>query len=270
MTTLRELTAIKDLELLGDIEQTIWNNHRLPIHQTLTAVKNGGIIIGAFEEDKIIGFSYAFAGFKGGQTYLCSHMLGIEENYRSKGIGEHLKRKQLEIAIRKGYTEIRWTYDPLETLNAYLNLTKLKGICSVYTENAYGEMKDGLNKGLPSDRLEVQWHISSEHVTAVEDENYDNAVPLNEVGINNVIPACTIIHNEKLTAKIYSFEVPKDFQHVKAHNHDLALDWRMTTRNIFQGLFSAGYTAVHLIPGKYTAKYIFVKHNTLLLGGHNI
>ncbi len=269
MITLRELTAIKDLELLGDIEQNIWNTHRLPIHQTLTAVKNGGIIIGAFEEDKIIGFSYAFAGFKDGQTYLCSHMLGIEENYRSKGIGEQLKKKQQKIAVQKGYTEIRWTYDPLETRNAYLNLTKLNGICSVYMENAYGEMNDGLNKNLPSDRFEVHWHISSEHVTGVEVKNYDNPVPLNEVSVHNGIPACTIIHSEKLTAEVYSFTVPKDFQHVKTENHELALNWRMTTRNLFQELFSEGYAAVHLIPGKYTAKYIFVKHNTLELGGHN-
>lgn len=270
MITLRELTAIQELELLGDIEHNIWNTHRLPIHQTLTAVKNGGIIIGAFEVDKIIGFSYAFAGFKDGQTYLCSHMLGIEENYRSKKIGEQMKNKQQEIAIQKGYREIRWTYDPLETRNAYLNLTKLRGICSVYTENAYGEMKDGLNKGLPSDRFEVQWHISSQHVTEAEAENYDNAVPLNEVNFNNDIPVCSQFHTEHFSADVYSFKVPKDFQHVKAHNHKVALDWRMTTRKIFQELFSADYSAVHLVPGKYTAKYIFVKHNTLQLGGHNI
>lgn len=197
-------------------------------------------------------------------------MLGIDENYRSKGIGECLKKKQQEIAIQKGYTEICWTYDPLETRNAYLNLTKLKGICSVYKENAYGEMKDDLNKGLPSDRFEVHWHISSEHVTAVEAENYNNAVSLNEVSINNGIPVRTVLYNEKLTADVYSFTVPKDFQHVKAYSQELAVEWRMTTRKIFQELFSAGYTAVHLIPGKYTAQYIFVKHNTLQLGGHNI
>lgn len=269
MISLRELTEIKDLEILGEIEKNIWNTHQLPIHQTLTAVKNGGIIIGAFDNDKIIGFSYAFAGFKNGQIYLCSHMLGIDEGYRSKGIGGSLKNKQQEIAIQKGYREIRWTYDPLETRNAYLNLTKLKGICSVYKENAYGEMKDDLNKGLPSDRFEVHWHISSEHVTAVKAENYNNAVSLNKVNIRNGIPACAVLYNEKLTAEVYSFTVPKDFQHVKAYNPELAVEWRLITRNIFQKLFSAGYTAVHLIPGKHTAQYIFVKHNTLQLGGHN-
>lgn len=267
MIALRELTTIKELEQMEKIEQDVWSMPPLPIHQTLTAIKNGGIIIGAFEDDKIIGFSYAFTGFKDGQTYLCSHMLGIEENYRSKKIGEQMKKKQQEIAIRKGYTEIHWTYDPLETRNAYLNLTKLKGICSVYMENAYGEMKDGLNKGLPSDRFEVHWHISSEHVTEVVTENYDNATPLNEVSFDDNIPVCTMFQSRHFSAEAYSLEVPKDFQHVKARNRDIAMDWRMTTRNIFQELFAAGYSAVQLIPGKYTAKYIFVKQNTLQLGG---
>src|SRR5699024_5180647 len=121
MITLKELTTIKELEQMELIEQGVWDMSPLPIHQTLTAIKNGGIIIGAFDDNKIIGFSYAFAGFKDGQTYLCSHMLGIEEDYRSKKIGEQMRQKQQEIAIRKGYKEIHWTYDPLETRNAYLN-----------------------------------------------------------------------------------------------------------------------------------------------------
>lgn len=268
MIALRELTTIKELEQMEKIEQDVWNMPPLPIHQTLTAIKNGGIIIGAFEDDKMIGFSYAFAGFKDGQTYLCSHMLGIEENYRSKKIGEQMKKKQQEIAIRKGYTEIHWTYDPLETRNAYLNLTKLKGICSVYMENAYGEMKDGLNKGLPSDRFEVHWHIASNHVLEMKDIDYSKAVPLNKVRGSNHLQTVTMFHNEQLDKDVYSLEVPKDFQKIKADNHELALDWRLKTRDIFKRLFAAGYAAVHLIPGKYTAEYIFLKQNVLNLGGY--
>ena len=269
MITLKELTTIKKLRLIGELEHNIWNSPPLPIHQTLTAVKNGGVIIGAFDEDTFIGFSYGFTGFKDGQTYLVSHMLGVEKEYRSRKIGEKLKRKQREIAINKGYSLIRWTYDPLETRNAYLNLTKLNGICSVYKENAYGEMKDSINKGLPSDRFEVHWHIASEHVSEKEKADYRSAVPLNEVSISNNLPVSTMFHNEQYDAELYSLEVPKDFQYVKSQNHALALEWRMNTRSIFQKLFATGYAAVHLIPGKYTAKYIFVKKNTLQLGGHN-
>ena len=36
----------------------------IPVHQTLTAAKNGGLIIGAFDGEKLVGFSYGFPGFK--------------------------------------------------------------------------------------------------------------------------------------------------------------------------------------------------------------
>ncbi|MBH9788269.1 GNAT family N-acetyltransferase, partial [Clostridioides difficile] len=77
---------------------------------------------------------------------------------------EKLKYEQRAIAIERGYDLMVWTFDPLETRNAYLNLSKLKGICYTYIENCYGEMQDGFNKGLPSDRFEVSWHLTSDYV----------------------------------------------------------------------------------------------------------
>ena len=266
MITLKELTNIEELEQLEIIEQNVWGMESLPVHQTLTAVKNGGIIVGAFDNNRIIGFSYGFAGFKDDQVYLCSHMLGIETEYRSKKIGEQLKKKQLEIAQQKGYTEIHWTYDPLETRNGYLKLSKLNGISSVYMENAYGEMKDGLNKGLPSDRFEVHWHITSDHVK--NPPVYDNLIFLNSVSNHSQVPVCSQLDDTSLTEAVYAVEVPKDFQRIKNEDKNAALDWRMKTRELFNKLFESGYAAIQLIPGKYTAHYIFVKKDTLKLGGN--
>ncbi|MFK4996847.1 hypothetical protein ACI2OX_02860 [Bacillus sp. N9] len=44
--------------------------------------------------------------------------------------------------------------------------------------------------------------------------------------------------------------VPADFQTLKKMDFELAIDWRMKTRNIFQQLFDKGYTAVSLERGK--------------------
>ena len=138
MIEIKELTTIEELKALKHIEKAVWDMDPLPTHQTLTAVKNGGLVIGAYDGENLIGFSYGFAGFSGSQTYLCSHMLGIIDNYRSKKIGEKLKQKQRQVALRKGYSKMHWTFDPLETRNAYLNLSKLRGIVDVYIEDAYG------------------------------------------------------------------------------------------------------------------------------------
>lgn len=265
MVTLKELTTIAELEQLETIEKSVWGMPPLPIHQTLTAVKNGGIVIGAFDADKIIGFSYGFAGFKNKSTYLCSHMLGIETSYRSKKIGEQMKQKQKEAAKRKGYSEIHWTFDPLETRNAYLNLTKLKGVCFVYMENAYGEMTDGLNKGLPSDRFEIHWYINSNHIE--ETKNYGTPIIINTIRTQHNLLEFGSLNVTDFSSPVYGLDVPLDFQQLKSEDQSLALDWRLKTRDVFQQLFAAGYAAVQLIPGKYSARYIFVKKDTLNIGG---
>lgn len=95
MINIRELKTMNEMEQVQELERKVWGmDPVLPTHQTLTAVKNGGIIIGAFDGEKLVGFSYGFSGFQNGKSYLCSHMLGIDEAYRSQGIGEMLKRSQ--------------------------------------------------------------------------------------------------------------------------------------------------------------------------------
>jgi predicted GNAT superfamily acetyltransferase len=131
MIEIRELKTITEMEQIQELEFKVWGTETIPTHQTLTAVKNGGIMVGAYDGEQLIGFSYGFAGFRDGKSYLCSHMLGIDEAYRSQGIGEKLKLTQRDIAIAKGYDRMHWTYDPLETRNGYLNLSKLNGIFGI-------------------------------------------------------------------------------------------------------------------------------------------
>ncbi|MGG3434336.1 GNAT family N-acetyltransferase [Heyndrickxia coagulans] len=269
MINICELKTMNEMEQVQELERKVWGmDPVLPTHQTLTAVKNGGIIIGAFDGEKLVGFSYGFSGFQNGKSYLCSHMLGIDEAYRSQGIGEMLKRSQCKVAIEKGYSLIKWTYDPLETRNAFLNLTKLNGICNTYIENCYGEMNDNLNQGLPSDRFEVHWYVKSPHVVEKHVPNIQSILPLNTLAFNEKgQPVCIIEQENELTGQAYSITVPKDFQGLKAVSEDLALDWRLKTRRLFQKLFHAGYAAVQLEKHDTNGKYIFIKKDTLELGG---
>ncbi|MGY3716150.1 GNAT family N-acetyltransferase [Sutcliffiella cohnii] len=268
MIELRELQTIEEMQQVEELERNIWGTEIVPTHQTLTAVKNGGIMVGAYDGDELIGFSYGFAGFRNGKSYLCSHMLGIAEKYRSQGIGESLKRKQREIAIKKGYDMMKWTYDPLETRNGYLNLSKLNGICNTYIENCYGEMQDSLNKGLPSDRFELHWHLTSPHVVEGHIPNTEGATALNAVTFNEEnLPVFVASKEQPLTRLAYSLAVPKDFQGLKSASKELALDWRLQTRTHFQKLFHAGYAVVRLQINETYNEYIFVKKESLELGG---
>lgn len=269
MMECREMKTMAEMEQMQELEGRIWGMTTIPTHQTLTAVKNGGIMVGAYINNQLIGFSYGFAGFDNGKSYLCSHMLGIDQAYRSQGIGEMLKQKQREIATHKGYDMMKWTYDPLETRNAYLNLTKLNGICNTYIENCYGEMQDGFNKGLPSDRFEIHWHLKSPYVVKKQKINAENPITLNTITFNQEgLPVFEQgnTHRE-LSEYSYSVDVPKVFQGLKVSSKELALDWRRKTRTLFQRLFQSGYAAIRLEPYEHYAKYIFVKKETIDLGG---
>jgi predicted GNAT superfamily acetyltransferase len=129
---LRKLETLEDLEQMALLEQKVWAMNPVPLHQTLTVAKNGGVLIGAFDENRMVGFVYSFPGYLNGETYLCSHMMGIDPAYQNQGLGYRLKMKQAEEAKQLGYIKIRWTYDPLESRNGYLNITKLGAICSDY------------------------------------------------------------------------------------------------------------------------------------------
>lgn len=248
MIEIRKLERIEEVALIQPLEKVIWGMDSIPAHQTYTAVTNGGLLLGAFIEDEIIGFSYSFPGYLNGEIYLCSHMLGIRPDYQARGIGKLLKEKQSEWAREMGYSLMIWTFDPLESRNAYLNFSKLKGICHVYLENCYGEMKDGLNQGLPSDRLRLEWWIKSERVLGDWDSTiatYHQPFTLSESQGGNATVTFKLNDIDGQDAGV-EIPVPINFQVIKKEEPALALHWRLAIREVFQLLFQKGYAIVNL------------------------
>lgn len=259
---IKVLKTNTELKRIQELEKEIWKMDPLPLHQTITASQNGGFLLGAFIQEEMVGFSYSFAGFNKGLSYLCSHMLGIQPCHQVNGIGARLKQAQMEIAREMGYELITWTYDPLETRNAHLNLNKLHAISSTYVENCYGEMEDSLNQGLPSDRLKVEWWINSPHIIEpfahdqfesqflCQWESTEDQLPVlmsPEDGFEN-----NMDHNKPILVP-----VPSNFQQLKKNNPELAIDWRHKTRKIFQTLFNKGYAVVSLIKSEHELIYFY-------------
>lgn len=266
--TTRKLETIEEMRLVQSLETTVWGSEPIPIHQTYTAVTNGGLMLGAFDGEKIVGFSYGFTGFANGKTYLCSHMLGIHPDYQLMGIGKTLKEEQRAYAIEMGYDLITWTFDPLESRNAYLNVSKLSGICSTYLENWYGEMEDGLNKGLPSDRFKIEWWIKSERVEerwVPTIDRFDRPFPVGKSEQGNPM---LNFNEEEIPADSAGIEIPipEHFQVIKKSEPQLALDWRLKIRTIFQTLFREGYALVNVNRTTTGVHYYqAVKRNTIPL-----
>lgn len=247
---MRVLKTNAEMQAVQQLEERVWNMSPLPVHQTITACQNGGLMLGAFIADKLVGFSYSFAGFNQGKSYLCSHMLGIDPDYQERGIGAKLKQAQKEYASKLGYDLMVWTFDPLETRNGYLNLSKLRAVCSTYVENCYGEMEDDLNQGLPTDRFKVEWWLNSPHVNDGEPLSTEGAQQPFEWKIEEGLPHLVNVE-QSMEALVEGQPVlvpaPASFQQIKQTDHSLAVDWRLKVRMIFQALFAKGYVAVSLL-----------------------
>ena len=259
---------MQDFVALQELEQLVWQMpHTLPLHQVLTVAKNGGILLGAFADSLLAGLLYSFPGYLNHQVYLCSHMLGVREEWRHRGLGAKLKLAQAEAARQAGYSLITWTYDPLESANANLNISKLGAVCSTYIINCYGEMQDGLNQGLPSDRFQVAWWLKQPQETVLPAGTEYQAIPWRLTGNNLIQPVGEAdLAGEFLDkASRVTVAVPADIQLIKEQNMTLAKDWRAVTRQAFTALFAAGWIVADFrrLPGVPANEYILSRQKDL-------
>lgn len=267
---LRILENPEDLTLVEDLQRRVWPGSEtdiVPLHMLRAAVHGGGLAIGAFSDEthgadgsnKLLGFVFGFPGIyetpDGPRLKHCSHMLGVDPDYRDQGIGFLLKRAQWQMVRRVGVDRITWTYDPLLSRNAHLNVTRLGAVCNTYIPSFYGPMRDDLNAGLDSDRFEVDWWVNSRRVNRrlsrrsrpeLTLANYQlaQAEILNPSQFNTAgwpVPPDAPDEVPKYQENLCLVEIPANFPGLKAADKGLAQAWRMQTRMLFQALFSAGY-----------------------------
>ncbi len=254
----RDLTTLEEFGEVVDLERRIWGpgyEDVVPVPILAVTVKRGGILIGAFDagrSDRMVGFVYSIAGIKDRQPTQWSHMLGVVDEHRSAGLGHRLKLMQRERALAMGLDLIEWTYDPLQAANAHLNFTKLGVVVEEYEENVYGQSASPLHRGNPTDRFVAQWWIRRPHV----ERRLAAAGPLelrwNEIAgvprVNRPKTAgewveCADV-DLALDARRVTVEIPIGFTDMVARAPDLALAWRMATREIFTTYFARRYHAV--------------------------
>ncbi|MCB8981952.1 MAG: GNAT family N-acetyltransferase [Ardenticatenaceae bacterium] len=240
-------TAVEQLQI--DAWQMDDNLEVVPGHMLLTFYKNGGVLLGAYAGERLVGFVTGFVGLMGnGRFKHASHMMGLHPDFQGQGIGTRLKLAQRQVVQQQGLDLITWTYDPLETANARLNIRKLGAVCRTYIPNLYGEIV-GINAGLPSDRFQVEWHINSAHVAnrLTGQDKGGTAVPnhliLNVMGENGRPPDTTKSPSEAS----HFVQVPHNFQAVKTRDLPLALAWRLHTRQLFTDLFAQNYTVTNFV-----------------------
>jgi len=314
---IKVLETYEELVQTEDLQHKIYSGPErdiVPTHLLLALTHNGGIVIGAYEvevdededvefidendhvikasQDKmlsgsnLVGFVFGFPG-----TYLThdgprikhhSHMMGILEPYRDRGIGFLLKRAQWQLIRHQEIDRMTWTYDPLVSRNAYLNIARLGAVCNTYINDYYGNMRDGFNEGISSDRFQVDFWVNSQRVaTRLSKKSRKkldlahfleaqtpilNPTAINEQGLP--VPQLQNQSNSQIIAgdngliPLLLVEIPADFLSLKSTNLELAALWRKHTRELFPILFNKGYLItdfVHL-PGTYPRSFYVLSY----------
>jgi predicted GNAT superfamily acetyltransferase len=256
--TIRDLKTYEEFYQVHQLQQTIWGFDEPGIGLyppfLFTASKNGGVVLGAFDPgDQMIGYIFSFLGREpGGPLKLCSQTMGVRAEWRDRGVAAALKWAQRERALAAGLSLITWTFDPLESANARLNMHRLGAVSRRYLRNIYGEQFGALNQGLPTDRLVVEWWIAGRRVEGrakakIEAEaEVEQRSAIFETEEQGAPRRVTTFHAD-LEAPCLSLEVPADIQHLKRADMSLALDWRLRVREAFETYYERDYSVTDLV-----------------------
>jgi len=226
---IRPVNDLQELQECVRLHQDTWglaDIEVLPLRIWVTANRIGGLVLGAFDHAVLAGLAVAMPGIREGRPYWYSQMLAVRKEHRNRGIGLSLKLAQRDHALRRGIDLIEWTFDPLESKNAHLNILKLGVIVRTYYVNLYGATESELQRGLESDRLVAEWWINKPRVTVQGD-----------------------------VRRIY---IPSDIQALKQQSPKSAQDLQVRVRENFLRNFAEDYFVAGFERKDEWSEYLFI------------
>jgi predicted GNAT superfamily acetyltransferase len=233
----RHCHGLAEFSACFDIQRAVWGSadaDLTPLPLFVVAAETGGQVLGAFADDRMVGFTLALAGLHGKEPFLHSHMTAVLDGWRDRGIGRRLKLFQREDALSRGIDRIDWSFDPLQIKNAYINMVRLGAIARRFIPNMYGAFSSPLQGGLPTDRLIAEWHLKSPRVkraiaTTSNDKRDAARKPVAARG-----------------GKIVRIRVPGKMLAARMTQPDEALRMQAEVRQEFEHWLKLGYAATHV------------------------
>ncbi len=248
---IREIDSISEMKALENLQKEVWgwdDLDTMPLMNFIATKEVGGVLIGAFEGETPVGFVFGFVGSHHGEIVFHSHMLAVLPQFREHRIGHKLKLAQREHALAKGFTCITWTFDPLQSANAYLNFNKLGVIANDYKINFYGEKtSSALHRFIGTDRLWVSWFLESKRVR--QRLECGSAAGPSQAELEKNVSLVKMApdgspHRQAVNLQDEDqvlIDVPADIGLLQQQRPELAVAWRNATRSAFIDALSAGY-----------------------------
>jgi len=215
----------------------------------------GGVASGAYDQaGRLVGFVFGMTGMDEEGLLHWSDMLAVRPEARDTGLGRRLKVYQRETVLARGVERMVWTFDPLQSRNAYLNLMKLGVVARTYVRDMYGQTDSHLHRGIGTDRLVALWLMSTERVekrlAGAGDhespglEGTPAALGWEPGSAGHPRPGQELLDLEE---GVVSVAVPANLDGLMNDSMELALAWRQATRVIFEAYLDRGYEARELV-----------------------
>jgi predicted GNAT superfamily acetyltransferase len=238
---IREVEGAAEMRAVEELQKEVWGIPDLdvvPATHLIAAKAAGGVLLGAFDGSTLVGFVYGFVAQEDGKIAHHSHMLAVKPAYRNFNLGYKLKLAQRDEVLAQGIDLITWTFDPLQSLNAHFNFTKLGVIADRYIVNFYGEDAASFLHQTGTDRFWVKWLLTSDRV------------------VQRLLTAKPILENPSDKLLI---EIPADINAVQQEGPELARQWRERTRRAFSEALGRGYVVRDFYREKTVGVYILGK-----------
>jgi predicted GNAT superfamily acetyltransferase len=229
------------------------------------------VTAGAFEAGgQLAGFVFGMTGVRDGELAHWSDLLAVRADARDRGLGRLLKLFQRELLLPLGVRTMYWTFDPLVSKNAHLNLNRLGARPRDYVVDMYGRQTgSALHGGTGTDRFIVAWDLIAglpdegtlpAWVTPGRGASGARGARRGHRGRAGQMPPAAkgaeleapIVNAPDETgwpramafpdAAIVRVEIPADIHALQHDRMDLARAWRMATRRALRTYLERGYT----------------------------
>ncbi len=260
--SIREIISVAEMRAVEELQKEVWGTPDLEVvpstHMVATRAA-GGVLLGAFDGEILAGFVYGFPGFENNRATHHSHMLAVKPVYRDFNLGAKLKWAQRDFVLKQKIELMSWTFDPLQSRNAYFNFNKLGVVSNCYLVNFYGAETASFLHRNGTDRLWVTWFLASRRVAGQIAKKkslpeFEKIKTLVEIGENDA--PRIVDFGEAFAQTQTTIEIPADINALEAQSGELAFEWRKATRKAFTEAIAAGFVVENFYRHGRVGKYL--------------
>lgn len=266
---IRPLAAWDEYRACEAIQREVWGEaftELAPASLLKIAQTVGGVTSGAFDEGgELVGFVYGLTGLADGRPVHWSHMLAVRGPHRGRGLGRALKRHQRARLVAAGIETCYWTYDPIMSSNAHLNLNYFLASVDRYVVDMYGDTGSHLHAGLGTDRFVVVWRLGPGEPDPFDEEDRERTLREADLGRHAAAPVANPggAGDAPLPeAPAVRVAIPADVLAVRSEDPDAARRWRTSSRRAFLHYMGEGYRVAGYAPpvgGEAEGHYVLLR-----------